>query len=70
MEEQRIQGRNNAQVGGDEIEQAIGDITRSRVTGANISGSDISINELPCELLLALVRIIERLLNERKGGAK
>jgi len=63
-----IDGNKNTQLGGSlhsESEQGIGNIDKSKVVGANINGSNISINELPYELLILLVKIIQQLINER-----
>jgi len=65
---QKIKGKNNVQTRDlKQSEQSLGNVTESKVTGANINGNNISINELPCEILLLLIKIIQQLINERKG---
>ena len=64
---QNIKGKNNVQTRDlKQSKQSFGNVTESKVTGANIYGNNNSINELPCEILLLLLKIILQLLNERK----
>jgi hypothetical protein len=37
-----------------------------RVDSQDISGSNISVNQLPCEIIIMLIRVIDRLLDSRK----
>ena len=60
---QKIRGSNNRQT---RDLQSFGNVQTSKITGANINGNNISINELPCEILLLLIKIIQRLIDERK----
>jgi len=55
---QRIKGKHNLQ-----SYQKLGNVVKSQMNNCN----NISINELPCEILLLLLKIIQQLLNERKA---
>ena len=68
---QSIKGKENLQAHNiDESEQGIGNVTDSHVVGANINGSNISINELPSEIIIMLLRIIISLLPDDKKDYK
>ena len=65
--QQGIKGKDNVQ-----NFQGVENIVKSYlngINGNNISGNNnvLIINELPCEILLLLIQLIQQLLNERKA---